>query len=153
MNCCMAGVLGAHFRLCPLARVICMAPTLFYPVFITVPAFFHLFIWFWSQFFNGALALLEPGHAGGYRLVGAYRRLRGRTICAFDIPGATVPRLPLGDPPDRREGAGDSPKSKRPRGRSRHGGVARALRFASSKDAPWNEKARCVPNMPSAATH
>ncbi len=61
----IAGVLGAYFRLYPLARVICVVPVFFYPLLIGVPAFFYLLLWFWSQFFSGALSLLQPGQAGG----------------------------------------------------------------------------------------
>lgn len=61
----IAGVLGAYFLLFPKARVLCVFPILFYPLFVVLPAFVYLLIWFMMQFFSGALSLLEPGQAGG----------------------------------------------------------------------------------------
>lgn len=61
----IAGVLGAYFLLFPLARVICIFPILFYPLFLQLPAFIYLLIWFSMQFFSGTLSLLNAGQAGG----------------------------------------------------------------------------------------
>lgn len=61
----IAGVLGAYFLLYPRARIICLVPVLFFPVFIEIPAFFFFLLWFWSQFFSGTLALLSPQEGGG----------------------------------------------------------------------------------------
>lgn len=40
-------------------------PILFYPLFVVLPAFVYLLIWFMMQFFSGTLSLLEHGQAGG----------------------------------------------------------------------------------------
>jgi len=61
----IAGVLAAYAFLFPLARIICLIPILFYPLFIEVYAFFYMIIWFSLQFYSGTLSLLAPGHAGG----------------------------------------------------------------------------------------
>lgn len=61
----IAGVLAAYSFLFPLARIICLVPILFYPVFIEVYAFFYMIIWFFLQFYSGTLSLLAPGHPGG----------------------------------------------------------------------------------------
>jgi len=61
----IAGVLGAYLLSFPRARLIVLVPILFYPLFFEVPAVFYLGLWFLSQFFTGALALVSPEAAGG----------------------------------------------------------------------------------------
>jgi len=61
----IAGVLGAYVVLFPLARIVVLIPIFFYPLFVEIYAFVFMLIWFLSQFFNGALALMEPGQVGG----------------------------------------------------------------------------------------
>jgi len=61
----VAGVLGAYVVLFPLARIVVLIPIFFYPLFVEIHAFVFMLIWFLSQFFNGALALMEPGQVGG----------------------------------------------------------------------------------------
>ncbi len=72
----IAGVLGAYLMLFPRARVITLIPIFFLPYFVELPAVLYLGIWFISQLFNGALAIIasQPGlggvawwaHAGGF---------------------------------------------------------------------------------------
>jgi membrane associated rhomboid family serine protease len=63
----------------------------FWPIFIEIPAFVYLGIWFFTQFYSGSLALGSPEAAGGIAwwahvggfvaglvlLVGFLRRNRG----------------------------------------------------------------------------
>jgi len=61
----IAGVLAAYAFLFPMARIVCVVPIFFYPLFIEVRGFFYMFIWFVMQFFSGTLALTDPDHGGG----------------------------------------------------------------------------------------
>ncbi|HPO13258.1 MAG TPA: rhomboid family intramembrane serine protease [Candidatus Hydrogenedentes bacterium] len=61
----IAGVLAAYVFLFPMARIVCVVPIFFYPLFIEVRAFFYMFFWFVMQFFSGTLALTDSDHAGG----------------------------------------------------------------------------------------
>jgi membrane associated rhomboid family serine protease len=61
----VAGVLAAYLVLYPLARIICLIPIFFFPLFIEVHAFIFITIWFFSQFLNGTLSLLAAGRVGG----------------------------------------------------------------------------------------
>lgn len=61
----IAGILAAYAFLFPLARIICLVPIFFYPLFIEIRAFFYMFIWFFLQFFSGTLSLQNSGQAGG----------------------------------------------------------------------------------------
>jgi membrane associated rhomboid family serine protease len=87
----IAGVMGAYLLLYPLARVVTLIPVFFWPIFIEIPAFVYLGIWFFTQFYSGSLALGSPEAAGGIAwwahvggfvaglvlLVGFLRRNRG----------------------------------------------------------------------------
>lgn len=53
----VAGVMGAYFLYFPHARVTMMIPPLFLGPFFVVPAVFFLGMWFFLQFFNGALSM------------------------------------------------------------------------------------------------
>jgi membrane associated rhomboid family serine protease len=61
----IAGVMGAYLPLYPRSRVITLVPILFYPLFVELPAFVFLGLWFVSQLMSGTLAVTEPGEAGG----------------------------------------------------------------------------------------
>lgn len=50
----IAGVMGAYFLLFPGARILTVVPILIFPVFIHIPAFVFLGIWFLFQFINAA---------------------------------------------------------------------------------------------------
>ncbi len=80
----IAGVLGAYFLLFPMARVVCVIPILFYPVFIEVYAFVFLLFWALIQVFSGAASLLERGQAGGiawWAHVGGF--IAGMALCGL----------------------------------------------------------------------
>jgi membrane associated rhomboid family serine protease len=72
-------VMGAYFSLFPGARVLTLFLIIFIPIFLELPAFFFLLLWFLLQFFYGsftfmALATQRGGvawwaHVGGF-LVG-----------------------------------------------------------------------------------
>jgi membrane associated rhomboid family serine protease len=61
----IAGVLGAYFVLYPRARLVCVLPIFFYPLFFEVPAFVFLILWFLTQLYSGALSSLSGQHVGG----------------------------------------------------------------------------------------
>ncbi|MCG8615030.1 MAG: rhomboid family intramembrane serine protease [Desulfobacterales bacterium] len=50
----IAGVMGAYFILFPGSRILTVVPILIFPVFIHIPAFVFLGIWFLFQFINAA---------------------------------------------------------------------------------------------------
>ncbi len=57
----IAGVMGAYFLLFPKSRILTLIPILFIPLFIEIPAYFFLGIWFLLQFLSAA----GSGSAGG----------------------------------------------------------------------------------------
>lgn len=59
----IAGVMGAYFLLHPHSRILTLIPILFFPLFVEIPAYFFLGIWFLLQFLNAAAA--GAGAAGG----------------------------------------------------------------------------------------
>jgi membrane associated rhomboid family serine protease len=61
----IAGVMAAYFVLFPRARIVAMFPILIFPIFFELPAFLYLGLWFFTQFFGGALAIASPRAAGG----------------------------------------------------------------------------------------
>jgi membrane associated rhomboid family serine protease len=61
----IAGVMGAYLVLFPGARVVTLVPILFYPVFVELPAFVFLLLWFLGQVLSGTLAVVAPEEAGG----------------------------------------------------------------------------------------
>jgi membrane associated rhomboid family serine protease len=61
----IAGVMGAYFVLYPRARVITLIPLLFYPLFVELPAYVFLGVWFASQVLFGTASLTQPQEAGG----------------------------------------------------------------------------------------
>lgn len=60
----IAGVLGAYFLLYPTSRVLTLVPIFFYPLFVELPAFIFLGLWFLLQLFSGTASLLSSGGAG-----------------------------------------------------------------------------------------
>ncbi len=61
----ISGVMGAYFVLYPRARVVTLIPVLFYPLFVELPAFVFLGLWFASQLLSGTASLVAPEAAGG----------------------------------------------------------------------------------------
>jgi membrane associated rhomboid family serine protease len=61
----ISGVLGAYVLFFPTARLVVLIPILFFPFFFEIPAVLYLGIWFFSQLFNGTLALAGPEHVRG----------------------------------------------------------------------------------------
>ena len=59
--------LGAYFVLFPRARVITVVPVLFYPLFVELPAFVFLGLWFALQFISGlgSIAAATGGEPAG----------------------------------------------------------------------------------------
>ena len=86
----ISGVLGAYLILFPNARVVTLVLIFFLPWFVEIPAVIYLGVWFLSQLFNGALAVVAGAqefggvawwaHAGGFIagiiLVGLFARRR-----------------------------------------------------------------------------
>lgn len=61
----ISGVMGAYFVLYPRARIVTLIPILFYPLFVELPAFVFLGLWFASQLLSGTASMVEPEAAGG----------------------------------------------------------------------------------------
>jgi membrane associated rhomboid family serine protease len=61
----IAGVLGAYFVLFPKSVVLTFVPIFFFIPILPIPAVIFLFFWFFSQFFNGALAMVSSDGGGG----------------------------------------------------------------------------------------
>jgi membrane associated rhomboid family serine protease len=61
----IAGVMGAYLVLFPGARVITLVPVFFYPLFVELPAFVFLLLWFVGQVLSSTLAFVAPEEAGG----------------------------------------------------------------------------------------
>jgi len=61
----ISGVMGAYFVLYPRAKVITLIPLLFYPLFVELPAFVFLGLWFAAQLLSGTAALAAAEEAGG----------------------------------------------------------------------------------------
>ena len=67
----IAGVMGAYFILHPNSKILTLIPILIFPLFIEIPAFFFLGLWFFMQLFNAALGGGASGiawwaHIGGF---------------------------------------------------------------------------------------
>ena len=60
----IAGVMGAYFLLFPGARILTIIPILIFPVFVNIPAFVFLGIWFLFQFINAAGAAGQGAGSG-----------------------------------------------------------------------------------------
>jgi len=61
----IAGVMGAYFVLYPRAKVITLIPILFYPLFVELPAYVFLGVWFAAQLLSGTASMVAPEEAGG----------------------------------------------------------------------------------------
>jgi len=61
----IAGVLGAYLVMFPRSRIIAIVPIFFYPLFIEIPAFFYLTLWFLIQLASGAMVSAESASMGG----------------------------------------------------------------------------------------
>jgi membrane associated rhomboid family serine protease len=61
----LAGVMGAFFLLYPLSRITTLILLIFYPLFVKIPAFIFLGIWFLIQLFSGYLSYGQTAEAGG----------------------------------------------------------------------------------------
>ncbi|HIJ55420.1 MAG TPA: rhomboid family intramembrane serine protease [Deltaproteobacteria bacterium] len=70
----IAGVMGAYFILHPGSRILTLIPVLFIPLFIEIPAFFFIAVWFVLQVVNAAGSDGSMGgiawwaHIGGFLL-------------------------------------------------------------------------------------
>ncbi|MDD9304707.1 MAG: rhomboid family intramembrane serine protease [Desulfobacter sp.] len=67
----IAGVMGAYFLLFPGSRILTLIPVFIFPIFIHIPAFVFLGIWFLLQFFNaagpeGSSNIAWWAHVGGF---------------------------------------------------------------------------------------
>jgi hypothetical protein len=67
----IAGVMGAYFVLYPNARILTLIPVLIFPLFVEIPAFFFLGLWFFLQLFSalgsGAMSgIAWWAHIGGF---------------------------------------------------------------------------------------
>ncbi|WP_299981213.1 rhomboid family intramembrane serine protease [Desulfobacula sp.] len=67
----IAGVMGAYFLLFPKSRILTVIPIIIIPLFIEIPAFIFLGVWFFIQFLNAAGASAGSGiawwaHIGGF---------------------------------------------------------------------------------------
>ena len=55
----IAGVMGAYFLLHPRNKILTLIPVFIFPLFVSIPAFIFLGIWFFLQFINAT------GHGAG----------------------------------------------------------------------------------------
>ncbi len=68
----IAGVMGAYFLLYPRAKILTLVPVFIFPLFLELPAFFFLGLWFVFQFISAAGASAQEGgiawwaHIGGF---------------------------------------------------------------------------------------
>jgi len=61
----ISGVMGAYFVLFPRARVITLIPLIIYPLFVELPAYVFLGVWFAAQLMSGTQSLAAPEEPGG----------------------------------------------------------------------------------------
>lgn len=61
----ISAVMGAYFMMYPFARILVLIPIFFFPLFVEVPAFLYLGLWFLMQFYSGLFSLALPGSVGG----------------------------------------------------------------------------------------
>jgi len=61
----IAGVMGAYFNLFPGARILTLFIFIFIPIFLELPAYFFLGLWFLMQFFFGSVATMDAVPGGG----------------------------------------------------------------------------------------
>src|SRR6056297_1665798 len=113
----IAGVMGAYFILHPNSKILTLIPILIFPLFIEIPAFFFLGLWFFMQLFNatmggGAMSgIAWWAHIGGFifgvlalKLLGAFPETKfGDTLRRASMQKKKSPRLQLIQPSARRE--------------------------------------------------
>jgi len=104
----IAGVMGAYFYLFPGARVLTLFLIIFIPIFVELPAYFFLGLWFLLQFFYGTFSLgaaaLRTGaggvawwaHVGGF-LVGILLLFPLAPLGVRQLLERRRPRRPLED--------------------------------------------------------
>jgi membrane associated rhomboid family serine protease len=61
----IAGVMGAYIVMFPKAQILTLIIILFFPLFVSLPAFFYLGFWFFLQLFSGTLSFSSHGTGGG----------------------------------------------------------------------------------------
>lgn len=122
----IAGVLGAYFLLYPQAKVLTLIILVVVPIFLNLPAFFYLALWFLAQILSGMSSLDQEGlrgvawwaHAGGFvagmGLVFVFR-VKDRCYYCFNktvrLPKKVNERFP---PELEREPEGEEPKERFP---------------------------------------
>ncbi len=92
----IAGVLAAYMFSYPLARILCIIPVFFIPLFIEVYAFLFVLVWFVAQFWSGALSLMSPGQGGS---VAWWEHIGGFVIGAAIFPVFLRKPMPAKRPP------------------------------------------------------
>jgi membrane associated rhomboid family serine protease len=60
----ISAVMGAYMFLFPRARIIFFIPIIIIPLFIPIPAFIYLALWFAGQFYNGTISYLGESSTG-----------------------------------------------------------------------------------------
>ncbi len=87
----IAGVMGAYFLLYPRAKILTLVPILFFPLFLQIPAFIFIGLWFVFQVISaagssGAGGIAWWAHIGGF--------LAGVLLCKLSgrLPGAGFTR-------------------------------------------------------------
>jgi membrane associated rhomboid family serine protease len=68
----IAGVMGAYFILHPRAKILTLIPVLFIPLFIELPAFFFLGLWFFFQLFSASLSPVQEGGVAWWAHIGGF---------------------------------------------------------------------------------
>lgn len=61
----ISAVMGGYFMMFPFARILVLIPIFFIPLFVEIPAFLYLGLWFLMQFYSGLFSLALPGSVGG----------------------------------------------------------------------------------------
>jgi membrane associated rhomboid family serine protease len=61
----IAGVMGAYLNLFPGARILTLFFLIFIPIFLELPAYFFLGLWFLMQFFFGSVTTMHAAPGGG----------------------------------------------------------------------------------------
>ncbi len=82
----IAGVMGAYLLLYPNAKVLTLIPIIFIPLFVKIPAYFFLGLWFFMQFLNATASGTKVGgiawwaHVGGFLAGMAFVKLMPKTL-------------------------------------------------------------------------
>ncbi|MFO7840051.1 MAG: rhomboid family intramembrane serine protease [Desulfosalsimonadaceae bacterium] len=108
----IAGVMGAYFILYPASRILTLIPILIFPLFIEIPAFFFLGLWFFLQLLNAAASggamsgIAWWAHIGGFvfgvialKMLGVLPETRfGDTVKRAAMQKKKSPRLQMIQP-------------------------------------------------------